>query len=102
MHMGLVFLGIPALVLVVLSILPPGRVALVGLGLGLAATFGTLGWDADGTGFGILLTTGLALAVMVATLVQLSRHLRRGAPMLPLFAILVLVAGLLFFVLRRL
>ena len=102
MSFDLIFLGIPALVLVLLSILPPGRVALVGLGLGLAATFGTLGWDADGTGFGILLTTGLALAVMVATLVQLSRHLRRGSPMLPLFAILVLVAGLLFFVLRRL
>lgn len=107
---GLYLLGLPALVVVVLSLLPPGRVAVAGLWLGVALAIGSLvlfgGGEGDalgyGAGFYYLVLTPFALALMLATIVQLSRHLRREAPMLPLFAILIVVAGLTFYLLRKL
>ncbi len=110
MGSALYILVLPALVVVGLSLLPPGRAALVGLWLSVAAVVGALVWIGEGdggvlgygAGFHYLFATPFALALMLATIVQLSRHLRRELPMLPLFAILIVVAGLVFFLLKRL
>jgi hypothetical protein len=98
-----IMLGIPALVIVGLSLLSPGRVALAGLMLGVAAAYGSLFWPGDDSlGYGRILSAFLAMSVTVATVVQMSRHLRRELPMFALFVMLVLVAGLAIFLLRSL
>lgn len=103
MSLTFILFGIPALILVGLSLLPPGRVALAGLMLGVAAAYGSLFLPGDDSlGYGRILSAVIAVSVTVAVVVQMSRHLRRELPMLALFAILVLVAGLAIYLLRSL
>lgn len=98
METGLIFVGVPLVLIVVLAALPTGPIALGGLVLGVAGTLATLVWIGDdGTGFGPLLSGILAMAVALAGLVQLSRHQRKGAGPVALaliIACLAVLAGL--------
>ena len=85
--------GIPAVIALVLALLPPGPVALGGLVLGVAATVTALFWIGDNApGLESLLPSILGMAVVVAGLIQLNRHQRKGAGRGALAVILICLA----------